>query len=126
MTRGLLPVRRKGPRKSRSSRIRAKRASRVAKLGLHSMRVVSLSCGIPREVQWHGRTVTTGIYKQPVVGRVALRKLNLDGDGQADLSVHGGANKAVYCYPLEHYAYWMKELKRELPMGMFGENFTTE
>jgi len=70
--------------------------------------------------------VTTGIFKEPVTGRVALRTLNLDGDRQADLTVHGGEYKAVYCYPLEHYAYWKKELPgRELPMGMFGENFTT-
>jgi MOSC domain-containing protein YiiM len=76
---------------------------------------------------WHGRGVTTGIYKQPVEGRVVLRKLNLDGDGQADLSVHGGESKAVYCYPVAHYEYWKKELRgRELPMGMFGENFTTD
>jgi MOSC domain-containing protein YiiM len=76
---------------------------------------------------WHGRTVTTGIFKQPVKGRVALRKLNLDGDGQADLSVHGGEYKAVYCYPIAHYDYWKKELAgREPPMGMFGENFTTD
>jgi MOSC domain-containing protein YiiM len=59
--------------------------------------------------------------------RVALRKLNLDGDGQADLTVHGGEYKAVYCYPLEHYDYWKKELPgRELPMGVFGENFTLD
>jgi len=91
------------------------------------MRVVSLNCGLPREVQWHGRIVTTGIYKQPVVGRVALRKLNLDGDRQADLTVHGGEAKAVYCYPLAHYDYWKMELPdRSLSMGMFGENFTTE
>jgi len=71
--------------------------------------------------------VTTGIFKEPVEGRVALRKLNLDGDRQADLTVHGGEFKAVYCYPLEHYDYWKKELPgRELPMGSFGENFTTE
>src|SRR5215469_16746150 len=91
------------------------------------MRVVSLNCGLPREVQWHGRIVTTGIYKQPVVGRVALRKLNLDGDRQADLTVHGGEAKAVYCYPLAHYDYWNMELPgRSLSMGMFGESFTTE
>ena len=90
------------------------------------MRVVSVNCGLPREVQWHGRSVSTGIYKQPVAGRVALRKLNLDGDGQADLAVHGGEAKAVYCYPLEHYGYWKTELGRSLPMGVFGENFTTE
>jgi MOSC domain-containing protein YiiM len=89
------------------------------------MKIVSLNVGLPREVLWHGRSLTTGIYKEPVNGRVALRKLNLDGDRQADLTVHGGEYKAVYCYPLEHYEYWRKELPgRELPMGMFGENFT--
>jgi MOSC domain-containing protein YiiM len=91
------------------------------------MRVVSVNCGLPREVQWHGRTITTGIYKQPVAGSVALRKLNLEGDGQADLTVHGGHAKAVYCYPLAHYGYWKTELPgHSLSMGMFGENFTTE
>jgi MOSC domain-containing protein YiiM len=78
-------------------------------------------------VLWHGRVVTTGIYKEPVEGRVALRKLDLDGDRQADLTVHGGEYKAVYCYPVAHYEYWKKELPgRDLPMGMFGENFTAE
>ena len=69
----------------------------------------------------------TAIYKQPVKGRVALRKLNLDGDRQADLSAHGGASKAVYCYPLAHYEYWKAKLPgRELPIGIFGENFTID
>src|SRR6516225_8905226 len=90
------------------------------------MKIVSLNVGRPREVAWHGRTVSTGIFKEPVAGRVALRKLNLEGDEQADLRVHGGEYKAVYCYPVEHYSYWKRELGRELPMGMFGENFTTE
>jgi MOSC domain-containing protein YiiM len=91
------------------------------------MKVISVNVGLPREVNWHGQLVTTGIFKEPVEGRVALRKLNLDGDRQADLRVHGGAHKAVYCYPLGHYDYWKKELPgRELPMGMFGENFTIE
>jgi MOSC domain-containing protein YiiM len=91
------------------------------------MKLVSVNVGLPREVRWHGRSVTTGIYKEAVEGRVALRKLNLDGDCQADLSVHGGKDKAVYCYPVEHYEYWKKELPgRELPMGIFGENFTTD
>jgi MOSC domain-containing protein YiiM len=71
--------------------------------------------------------VTTGIYKQPVEGRIRARKLNLDGDRQADLVVHGGEHKAIYCYPLEHYSYWKKELPgRDLPTAIFGENFTTE
>src|SRR5450432_3972826 len=91
------------------------------------MKVVSLNIGIPREVTWHGHVVDTGIFKEPVAGRVPLRKLNLDGDRQADLTVHGGEYKAVYCYPLEHYDYWKEELPgRDLPMGVFGENFTTE
>src|SRR5713226_7306028 len=91
------------------------------------MKLVSVNTGMPREVSWHGRIVTTAIFKDPVAGRLALRKLNLDGDRQADLSVHGGAHKAVYCYSLEHYDYWKRELPgRELPMGMFGENFTID
>src|SRR5256885_17067638 len=91
------------------------------------MKIVSLNVGLPREVTWHGRSVTTGIFKSPVKGRVRLRALNLDGDAQADLSVHGGEYKAVYCYPMEHYNYWKEELpRRNLPLGMFGENFTTD
>lgn len=91
------------------------------------MRLISVSCGLPREVDWHGRPVTTSIFKDPVEGRIALRKLNLDGDRQSDLTVHGGEHKAVYCYPLQHYAYWRQELPgRDLPPGMFGENFTIE
>ena len=92
-----------------------------------SINLVSVNCGLPRQVPWHGRTVTTAIYKEPVKGRVALRLLNLDGDRQADLSVHGGVSKAVYCYPIAHYEYWKAELPgRELPIGSFGENFTVE
>ena len=94
---------------------------------LADRRVVSVNVGLPREVMWRGRMVTTGIYKEAVEGRVALHTLNLDDDRQADLSVHGGKDKAVYCYPIAHYDYWRKELPgRELPMGMFGENFTTD
>lgn len=90
-------------------------------------KIISVNCGLPRTVLWHGRSVTTAIYKEPVIGRVVLRKLNLDGDGQADLNAHGGANKAVYCYPLIHYNYWKSELPgRELTLGMFGENFTID
>lgn len=74
----------------------------------------------------NGEPVSTGIFKEPVAGRVMLRTLNLDGDRQADLSVHGGPDKAVYAYPSEHYAFWKHELpEMELPWGMFGENFTT-
>lgn len=91
------------------------------------MKLVSLNVGLPRQVTWHGQIVTTGIFKEPIPGRVDLRKLNLDGDRQADLKVHGGEYKAVYGYPVEHYAYWRKELPgRDLPLGVFGENFTTE
>src|SRR6266478_1786966 len=91
------------------------------------MRIISVNVGRPRLVVWNEQTVSTGIYKEPVAGRVVLRRLNLDGDQQADLTVHGGRSKAVYVYPTEHYSYWRDELPgTELPWGMFGENFTTE
>jgi MOSC domain-containing protein YiiM len=91
------------------------------------MKVISVNCGLPRAVVWHGRDVTTAIYKQPVNGRIALSRLNLDGDRQADLKVHGGTDKAVYCYQVAHYDYWKAELpNRELPWGIFGENFTID
>jgi len=91
------------------------------------MNLVSVNTGLPRDVTWHGRVVTTGIFKHSVEGRVALRRLNLDGDRQADLTVHGGEHKAVYCYPVEHYAYWRRELAgTDVTIAMFGENFTTE
>jgi len=91
------------------------------------MKVICVCCGSPREVDWHGHRVTTSIYKEPVQGRIGLRKLNLDGDRQSDLTVHGGEYKAVYCYPISHYDYWQVELPgRSLPMGSFGENFTVE
>ena len=91
------------------------------------MKIVSLNVGIPREVLWHGQPVTTGIFKSPTSERIRLRTLNLDGDRQADLTVHGGEHKAVYCYPVEHYTYWQKKLPgRDLPLGVFGENFTTK
>ena len=91
------------------------------------MKLVSVNIGLPREITWHGTSVTTGIFKQPVQGRVALRTLNLDGDRQADLTVHGGEHKAVYCYPIEHYSVWKKDLPGwEFPTAVFGENFTTE
>jgi MOSC domain-containing protein YiiM len=91
------------------------------------MKLLSVNTGLPREVAWHDGRAITGIFKQPVDGRVTLRKLNLDGDRQADLRAHGGENKAVYCYPIVHYDYWKRELPgRELPMGVFGENFTLD
>jgi MOSC domain-containing protein YiiM len=91
------------------------------------MKIISLNVGRPRLVVSNGQTVSTGIYKAPAEGRVMLRALNLDGDRQADLTVHGGPSKAAYAYPSEHYGYWREELPgAELPWGMFGENFTTE
>lgn len=92
----------------------------------HAMRVASVNVGRPRTVRWKGRDVTTGIFKEPVDGRVAVRRLNIDGDRQADLAVHGGVTKAVYAYPLEHYAYWQEDLGEKLPFGAFGENLTVE
>jgi MOSC domain-containing protein YiiM len=91
------------------------------------MKLISLNVGRPRLVMHRGATVSTGIYKEPVEGPVQLRTLNLDGDRQADLTVHGGPTKAVYAYPSEHYEFWRAELpEMQLPWGMFGENFTTE
>jgi len=91
------------------------------------MKILSVNVGLPREVSWQGKLVTTGIFKEPVNAPVMLRTLNLDGDQQADLTVHGGVDKAVYAYPSEHYHYWRAELPGvDLTWGMFGENFTTE
>jgi MOSC domain-containing protein YiiM len=91
------------------------------------MKLISVNCGLPKEVLWHGQTVTTSIFKEPVEGRVALRTLNLDGDRQSDLAVHGGKDKAVYCYQLSHYECWKAKLPgRPLPPGSFGENFTID
>src|SRR5712691_1169593 len=91
------------------------------------MKLISLNVALPQIVEYNGEPVATGIFKEPVQGPVMLRALNLDGDRQADLSVHGGASKAVYAYPYEHYESWKEELPdMKLPYGMFGENFTTE
>ena len=91
------------------------------------MKLISLNVGLPRDVIWKGKSVTTSIFKVPVEGRVKLKTLNLDGDRQSDLTVHGGVHKAVYAYPSEHYDYWRRELGRtELPWGMFGENLTVD
>lgn len=90
------------------------------------MEIISLNVGRPRLVMWRGEAVSTGIYKEPVEGRIKLRTLNFDGDRQADLTVHGGPMKAVYAYPAEHYEFWRAELpEMQLPWGMFGENLTT-
>jgi MOSC domain-containing protein YiiM len=91
------------------------------------MKILSVNVGLPREVLSGKDIVTTGIFKEPVEGPVKLRKLNLDGDKQADLTVHGGEDKAVYAYPKEHYEYLQREFPNiALPWGMFGENLTTE
>ena len=91
------------------------------------MKILSINLGLPRLVMRNDEPVSTGIFKEPVAGRVMLRTLNLDGDRQADLSVHGGPEKAVYAYPSEHYDFWKRELPdMDLPWGMFGENFTTQ
>jgi MOSC domain-containing protein YiiM len=91
------------------------------------MRIISINVALPRDVSWKGRIVNTGIFKEPVHGPVQMRQLNLDGDRQADLSVHGGPDKAVYAYPGEYYPYWRDELDRpDLTWGMFGENFSVE
>lgn len=89
------------------------------------MKLVSINVGMPKLVEINGHQVNTGIYKTPLTGKVWLSKSNLAGDGQADLTVHGGEFQATYSYPLEHYAYWEKSLgKGQLPYGTFGENFT--
>ena len=91
------------------------------------MKVVSVNISTPKAVEHEGRMVSTGIYNEPVTGRVMVHKLNLEGDGQADLSVHGGVNKAVYVYDLDSYRYWRQELGRDdLANGHFGENLTVE
>ena len=90
------------------------------------MKIVSVNVGLPREVVWEGTTVLTGIFKEPVAGPVMISKLNLAGDKQADLTVHGGPAKAVYAYPAEHYEYWRQDLPDvSFPWGKFGENLTT-
>lgn len=91
------------------------------------LRVISVNVGLPREVVWKGKTVLTGIFKEPVTGRISARRLDLDGDRQADLSVHGGPAKAIYVYPAEHYSYWREQFPTmNMPWGMFGENLTVE
>jgi MOSC domain-containing protein YiiM len=91
------------------------------------MTLISINVGLPREILHGDQAITTGIFKVPVAGPLWLGRLNLAGDGQADLQVHGGADKAVYVYPFEHYAFWAGELGRnDFSHGQFGENFTTE
>jgi MOSC domain-containing protein YiiM len=91
------------------------------------MKVLSVNVGLPRLVEYRGEPIATGIYKEPVSGRVAVGEFNLAGDRQADLRVHGGYSKAVYVYPSEHYEFWRGEFpEMDLPFGMFGENLTVE
>jgi len=91
------------------------------------MKILSVNVGLPREIEWRGKIVRTSIFKEPVFGSVPVRILNLDGDQQSDLSVHGGVDKAVYVYPSEHYAFWRGDLpEQDLSWGAFGENLTTE
>jgi len=90
------------------------------------MKLISVNVSLPKEIVYRGKKITTGIFKEPVQGRAMLRTLNLDGDGQADLRVHGGPDQAAYVYPVEHYDYWKEQLGRDdLDYGQFGENFTT-
>ena len=91
------------------------------------MKLISLNVGLPRDVNWQKKMVRTSIWKNPVEGRIRVSKLNLEGDRQSDLSVHGGADKAVYAYPSQHYSFWRSELPGvDLPWGVFGENLTTQ
>ncbi len=90
-------------------------------------RLLSVNVGLPRDIEWKGRTVHTGIWKAPVSGRCRVSRLNLDGDGQGDLAGHGGEQRAVFVYQIESYEHWQQELKRsDFVHGQFGENFTIE
>jgi MOSC domain-containing protein YiiM len=91
------------------------------------MKLLSVNVGLPREIEWKERIVRTSIFKAPVTGRVRVAKLNLEGDQQSDLTVHGGVDRAAYAYPSEHYPFWRREFPgMDFPWGVFGENFTTE
>jgi MOSC domain-containing protein YiiM len=91
------------------------------------MMLLSVNVGLPREIEWNGKIVRTSIFKQAVAGRVRVSSLNVQGDQQSDLTVHGGPDKAVYAYPSEHYRFWRSELPdMDLAWGVFGENFTTD
>lgn len=91
------------------------------------MKVVSVNVGLPRDVEWNGKTVRTGIFKEPVEGHITMKTLNLEGDGQADLTVHGGRDMAVYAYPTAHYDYWKQTFPElDFPYAVFGENLTID
>src|SRR6516164_7744943 len=90
-------------------------------------RLLSANVGLPRDIMWKGRTVHTGIWKNPVAGRCRVGRLNLDGDGQGDLHGHGGEQRAAFVYQIESYRYWQEQLNRsDFVHGQFGENFTVE
>src|SRR5258708_17053336 len=90
-------------------------------------RLVSVNVGLPRDIEWRGRTVHTGIWKNPVHGRCRVGRLNLEGDGQGDLGGHGGEQRAVFVYQIESYRYWQEPLTRtDPPYGPFGEYFSIE
>ena len=91
------------------------------------MKLISINVSKPKPIEYGGKTIHTGIFKQPISGTVMLREMNIDGDGQGDLKVHGGTYKAIYGYPIEHYKHWQQELNRhDLTYGQFGENLTVE
>jgi MOSC domain-containing protein YiiM len=93
---------------------------------MSALKLLSINVGKPREVEWHGRIIRTSIFKSPVLGPLRVAALNLEGDEQSDLTVHGGIHKAVYVYPSEQYRFWSEEIPGlDLPWGAFGENFTT-
>ncbi|HEX6526791.1 MAG TPA: MOSC domain-containing protein [Streptosporangiaceae bacterium] len=96
-------------------------------IGATAPRLVSLNVGMPRDVEWQGRTVRTGTWGKPVPGARMVRRLNIDGDGRGDLLGHGGINRAVYVYQLDSYRYWAQQLGRDdFECGQFGENFTVQ
>lgn len=91
------------------------------------MKLLSVNVSVPRSVFFNDRVIQTSIFKEPVSGRVMMRKMNIDGDSQADLRNHGGVHKAAYAYPIENYAFWENELGRDdFTFGQFGENLTVE
>jgi MOSC domain-containing protein YiiM len=91
------------------------------------VKLISIAVGLPREIEWQGRKVRTSIFKSPVTGPVQVSRLNIDGDKQSDLTVHGGPDKAVYAYPSEHYPFWRENFPAlEFDWGMLGENLTVE
>src|ERR1700741_1896276 len=90
-------------------------------------RLLSVNLGLPRDIEWQGKTVHTAVWKTPVQGRRLVRRLNIDGDGQGDLNGHGGEHRAVFVYQIDSYRYWQGQLSRDdFGYGQFGENFTVE